>query len=263
MSNSSRGVKTPIGVSDGGTGQTDATEGFDSLAPTTTKGDIIVSNGTDNIRLAVGANDTVLTADSTQASGVKWAAAAGGGGGGGAVPLFNNDSTVLNGPAVFDAGSWATTTITNQRMNLVPWYVSADCTLDYLTCAVSTAAAGATLRMGLYDNDSGPVNLVAESASISAATTGIKDSAALSTALTAGWYWLAITVDNNGGTVVLQACTNYKSVSWPRIFGSGIQIYNYAFVDSIDPASSLPDPCSSVTWSASNLMYYPVTRLTV
>jgi hypothetical protein len=41
----------------------------------TTKGDVVVFNGTDVTRVGVGANDTVLTADSTQSAGVKWATA--------------------------------------------------------------------------------------------------------------------------------------------------------------------------------------------
>lgn len=42
------------------------------------KGDIIAATAADTAsRLAVGANDTVLTADSTTATGLKWAAAAG------------------------------------------------------------------------------------------------------------------------------------------------------------------------------------------
>ena len=78
-------LSTPIPIANGGTGQTTAVAAFDALAPTTTKGDLIVNNGTDNIRVAVGAtNGHVLTVDSAQASGVKWAAASGGS----SVPLF-------------------------------------------------------------------------------------------------------------------------------------------------------------------------------
>ena len=65
---------TTIAIANGGTGQTTLTEAFDALAPTTTKGDLIVSNGTDNIRLAVGANDWILKANSGVAAGVEWAA---------------------------------------------------------------------------------------------------------------------------------------------------------------------------------------------
>ena len=67
-----------VAIANGGTGQSTKTEGFDALAPTTTKGDLIVSNGTDNVRLGVGTDAYVLTADSTAASGIKWAAASGG-----------------------------------------------------------------------------------------------------------------------------------------------------------------------------------------
>jgi hypothetical protein len=69
-------------IANGGTGQTTAVAAFDALAPTTTKGDLIVHNGTDNVRLAVGpTNGYVLTVDSTQANGIRWIAPSGGGSG--------------------------------------------------------------------------------------------------------------------------------------------------------------------------------------
>jgi hypothetical protein len=49
-------------------------------ATLTTKGDIYAATGTSTpARLAVGANDTVLTADSSTATGLKWATASSGG----------------------------------------------------------------------------------------------------------------------------------------------------------------------------------------
>lgn len=38
----------------------------------TTKGDLLTHSATEDVRLGVGANNTVLTADSTQAAGIKW-----------------------------------------------------------------------------------------------------------------------------------------------------------------------------------------------
>lgn len=87
----STGVTGILPIANGGTGQVTALAGFNALSPLTTKGDIIVHNGTDNIRVGVGTNNQVLTADSTTASGVKWADATGGSGsGGGAVNLITN-----------------------------------------------------------------------------------------------------------------------------------------------------------------------------
>ena len=77
-----------LDIVNGGTGQTTQTAGFDALAPTTTKGDLIVSNGTNNVRLPVGTDTYSLVADSTQATGVKWSAGGGGGGASGFEQTF-------------------------------------------------------------------------------------------------------------------------------------------------------------------------------
>ena len=61
-----------LAIANGGTGQTTKTEAFDALSPTTTKGDLIASNGTDNIRIGIGTDGQALFADSLSAGGVKW-----------------------------------------------------------------------------------------------------------------------------------------------------------------------------------------------
>jgi hypothetical protein len=83
-----------IPIANGGTGETTDVAAFDALAPTTTKGDIIVFDGTDNIRLGVGAHSYVLTADSTTASGLTWSSIGGGGSGTTTFAVtFNNGGT--------------------------------------------------------------------------------------------------------------------------------------------------------------------------
>lgn len=80
-----------VAIANGGTGQTTQTNAFDALSPLTTKGDLIVSNGTDNVRLPVGTDTWVLTADSTQATGIKWAASSGSG-----LTISNDTTTATN-----------------------------------------------------------------------------------------------------------------------------------------------------------------------
>jgi len=61
-----------IPIADGGTGQITNTAAFNALSPVTTKGDLILRNTTDSVRLGVGTNGQILTADSAETTGVKW-----------------------------------------------------------------------------------------------------------------------------------------------------------------------------------------------
>src|SRR5689334_16113703 len=84
-------------------------------AAVTAKGDMAIFNGTNWAKLAVGTDTQVLTADSTQATGIKWAA---GGSGGTLTTAYvagssASDQTLLiqsgdGGPVIFKANGAAT-----------------------------------------------------------------------------------------------------------------------------------------------------------
>ncbi len=73
------GVTAGVGISGGGTSGT-VTITNSMATAIDAKGDLVAGTGADTFsRLAVGANNTVLTADSAQATGLKWATVSGGG----------------------------------------------------------------------------------------------------------------------------------------------------------------------------------------
>ncbi len=72
----STGVTGTLPVLNGGTGQTTAGAAFNALSPVTTAGDLIIGDGVNSAtRLAIGANNYVLTSNGTTAS---WSPATGG-----------------------------------------------------------------------------------------------------------------------------------------------------------------------------------------
>jgi hypothetical protein len=68
-------VAGTLAIGSGGTGQTTASAAFNALSPVTTTGDLIIGNGSNSAtRLAIGANNYVLTSNGTTAT---WAASSG------------------------------------------------------------------------------------------------------------------------------------------------------------------------------------------
>lgn len=104
------------------------------------KGDLIVASGADTvIRKAVGANNTVLTADSTQAGGVKWATASGSG------------STLL-GAVESNAGPISATSTSPVDIDsslAVPFTVPASGSVVVVMTATADAGGTATYRWTL------------------------------------------------------------------------------------------------------------------
>jgi hypothetical protein len=93
----------PLG--NGGTGQTTKTAAMDGLSPTSAKGDVLVDDGTNVVSLTAGTNGQVLTADSSEASGLKWGA---GGGTSGEINYISNfgfEDESTTGWAGFDDGA--------------------------------------------------------------------------------------------------------------------------------------------------------------
>jgi len=91
------------------------------------KGDIIAATAADTVaRLAVGANDTVLTADSTAATGLKWATPASGATFSGAVITQGSAQTIANGTSttinfdteILDVGGYHDNATNNSRLTI-------------------------------------------------------------------------------------------------------------------------------------------------
>jgi hypothetical protein len=81
------------------------------------KGDLIAGTGADTFaRLAVGANDTILVADSSTATGLKWAAVAGS-----ALQIFSAHDSKSSGTdaGTFTSGGWRTRTINTELQNTI------------------------------------------------------------------------------------------------------------------------------------------------
>lgn len=102
------------------TGRLPSVEGGIQPTIVDAKGDLIAATAADTpARLAVGANDTVLTADSSTATGLKWAAPAGGGKVLQVVYSSYSTATTASGSSITDTGLSATITPTSNTSKIL------------------------------------------------------------------------------------------------------------------------------------------------
>lgn len=134
------GLTTPLSVAQGGTGAVTLIQGGVLLGQgtsvvTTTgvlaKGTLIVGDGvTDPTLLAVGGNHAILMADTTQASGLKWAT--------GCLPIGGADAT--NRSATFEMSAFGVSDTSGRGDHL--WPVPASGTVTVLRAFVNQAPGG-------------------------------------------------------------------------------------------------------------------------
>lgn len=94
------------------------------------------------------------------------------------------------GPPMYGANP-APAAMTGNRLYAVPFFAGDGQAFDRLGVEVTTAAASAVIRLGIY-NDSGgqPVTLLVDAGTVDASSTGWKE-ATIAQTLT-GWVWLAV-----------------------------------------------------------------------
>jgi len=127
--------------------------------PATVKGDLLVYNGSDFKPLAVGANDKILTADSAEATGLRWATA----GAGSATDIYaaRSSQAVVAGTAIVVTDGEPVTRVTmtgNVTMTAAPTIAAGregqlavivnDDTADNLILSDAGVLAGSLLRLG-------------------------------------------------------------------------------------------------------------------
>ena len=164
------GVTAGVGISGGGTSGT-VTITNSMATAIDAKGDLVAGTGADTFsKLTVGANGTILTADSAEATGLKWATAASGGG------LTLLSTTTLSGSSTTISsisGSYKNLLLliegvyTNNNNTLLQIYFNTDTTnLNYNTFGLRNSTAddrdgnaGAFARMAYLNNSSSTNNL--------------------------------------------------------------------------------------------------------
>ena len=172
------------------------------------KGDLIVGTAADTpARLAVGTNGYILTADSSEAAGMKWAAAAGGGKVLQVVAATYSTATTSSSNTLADTGLTATITPTSASSKVLVLVSQNGVRKVNDTYLKVTLNRGAT-EILMLDNGGGYTE-TATMNSIGSISTAYLDTPATTSATT---YKTRFSSSGGGATVTVQANTSVSTI---------------------------------------------------
>jgi hypothetical protein len=221
------GVTAGTGISGGGTSGT-VTVTNSMATAIDAKGDLIAGTADDTFsRLAIGANDTVLTADSSEATGLKWAAAAAGG-----MTLLS--TTSLSGTSVTISGistAYTNLMIQNPYVNTASPFI---------------------MR---FNGTGGSQNMFIRSTSVSNASESMSSNANLGTVTNAANIGFAVQVMNYADTTHAKPYSFYgNSASGANTTARFGIITQAAALTSLDVTTT----GATATWSGGTVLIYGV-----
>lgn len=204
---------------------------IDQVLPTTTKGDIIVHNGTTNTRQAVGLDGNILIADSNSSTGRR------------SGPQMPNRNAYTSGRyyGPFNVSAYTAKPISSNTLYAVriPVYKRQAFTA---IGAWFTAGASNNVRYGLYTDSGGlPVSLLLDAGAMTI-TNAAQNDVTISLTLDADYVW-AVLVTNASATVNATGNTSFDyGVSSCNTFAPWLTAsFTYGTLPSTFPASSYSD----------------------
>lgn len=218
------------------------TKASSSAVAPAAKGQLVVGSATnDSSILAVGADATVLTADSTEATGMKWATPAAGG----SAPQFTPSVSNYYIRSFGSNGTFTDQTFSTGTVYYIPVILAAY-TYDRLSIVTGASHTGAanTVRLGIYNNDATtnkPSTVLLDAGTVTTVSASTAYEITISqTITTPGLYWLAFveqtapvnignykgsvggTVGNNNGLLNTLTSNTTNTVSVISFSESGI-----------------------------------------
>ena len=218
------GLTGTLAIGHGGTGQTTQTAAMDALSPTSAKGDLLVDNGTNVVAQTVGTNGFVLTADSAQSTGVKWALPGGTSTGVWVVKVKTADETIQSDQTLTSDTDLQFTTVANTNYLIRAMIVflspaAADFQWDFTHSGTTTDALQTSWRL---DDGSTAINNQLGDATIGSGGNTITTADG---ELNIVWLHLFIRVGASGGTLAFQWAQNTTTAADTTVYAGSFLEY--------------------------------------